>query len=108
MSKKVLIIGDSNVGKTSILFRYVFNKFDDNNMPTLGAGFKTKEVKFEDEGGNPGQMKLNIWDTAGQEKFDSLTKMYFKGAEAALIVYDVTNNLSFEKAQKWVRDLDES
>ena len=108
MSKKVLIIGDSNVGKTSILFRYVFNKFDDNNMPTLGAGFKTKIVKFEDEGGNSGEIKLNIWDTAGQEKFDSLTKMYFKGAEAALIVYDVTNNLSFEKAQKWVRDLDES
>ena len=65
MSKKVLIIGDSNVGKTSILFRYVFNKFDDQNMPTLGAGFKTKEVQFEDEGGNPGKMKLNIWDTAG-------------------------------------------
>ena len=65
MSKKVLIIGDSNVGKTSILFRYVFNKFDDNNMPTLGAGFKTKEVQFEDEGGKPEKMKLNIWDTAG-------------------------------------------
>ena len=64
-SKKVLIIGDSNVGKTSILFRYVFNKFDDQNMPTLGAGFKTKEVQFEDEGGSPGTMKLNIWDTAG-------------------------------------------
>ena len=53
-------------------------------------------------------MKLNLWDTAGQEKFDALTKMYFNGAEAALIVYDVTETLSFEKAQKWVRDLDEN
>ena len=64
-SKKVLIIGDSNVGKTSILFRYVFNKFDEQNMPTLGAGFKTKEVYFTDEGQNQGRMKLNLWDTAG-------------------------------------------
>ena len=107
-SKKVLIIGDSNVGKTSILFRYVFNKFDEQNMPTLGAGFKTKEVFFTDEGQNQGRMKLNLWDTAGQEKFDALTKMYFNGAEAALIVYDVTNTLSFEKAQKWVKDLDDN
>ena len=50
-------------------------------------------------------MKLNLWDTAGQEKFDALTKMYFKGAQAAIIVYDVTNELSFEKAQKWVQEL---
>ena len=77
-------------------------------MPTLGAGFKTKEVYFTDEGGNQGRMKLNLWDTAGQEKFDALTKMYFKGAEAALIVYDVTNAMSFEKAQKWVKDLDDT
>ena len=50
-------------------------------------------------------VKLNLWDTAGQEKFNALTKMYFKGAEAAIIVYDVTNELSYEKAQKWVNDL---
>ena len=77
-------------------------------MPTLGAGFKTKEVFFTDEDQNQGRMKLNLWDTAGQEKFDALTKMYFNGAEAALIVYDVTNTLSFEKAQKWVKDLDDN
>ncbi len=52
-------------------------------------------------------MKLNLWDTAGQEKFDALTKLYFKNAEAAIIVYDVTNELSFEKAQKWVKDLND-
>ena len=52
-------------------------------------------------------MKLNIWDTAGQERYDALTKLYFKDAEAALVVYDITDELSFEKAQKWVRELEE-
>ena len=98
--KKVIIIGDSNVGKTSILFRFVFNKFDQQSMPTLGAGFKTKEVKFEDPHNPTTQrsMRLTLWDTAGQEKFDSLTKMYFKDAKAAIIVYDISSEQSFEKA----------
>ena len=78
-------------------------------MPTLGAGFKTTEVAFIDpQTGEAGKTKLNLWDTAGQEKFDALTKIYFKQAEAAIIVYDVTSEASFEKAQKWVRDLIES
>ena len=85
--KKVLIIGDSNVGKTSIMLRIVRNEFDEYTMPTLGTGFKVREIQFKDNQ----KMQLSIWDTAGQEKFDSLTKIYFKGAEAALIVYDVTN-----------------
>ena len=108
VSRKVVIIGDSSVGKTSILFRFVFNKFDEQSMPTLGAGFKTLQVPFKDEDlGEEGTTKLNLWDTAGQEKFDALTKIYFKQAEAAIIVYDTTNELSFEKAQKWVKDLNE-
>ena len=60
-------------------------------MPTLGAGFKTKEVPIKTASGQPEKIKLNLWDTAGQEKFDALTKLYFKNAEAAIIVYDVTN-----------------
>ena len=64
-SRKVVIIGDSSVGKTSILFRFVFNKFDEHNLPTLGAGFKTTEVPFMDEDGVEGKTKLNLWDTAG-------------------------------------------
>ena len=74
-------------------------------MPTLGAGFKTKEVGIIDKNNKDSRIKLNLWDTAGQEKFDALTKLYFKNAEAAIIVYDVTNEVSFEKAQKWVKDL---
>ena len=95
-SKKVVIIGDSAVGKTSIMSMYVFGKFDHNSMPTLGAGFKTKPVPYIDDKGNEQFMKLVIWDTAGQEKFDALTKMYFNGAHVAIIVYDVTDELSFE------------
>ena len=72
---------------------------------TCGAGFKTKEVSYNDKGD---KIKLNIWDTAGQEKYDALTKMYFKGAEAALVVYDMTEENSFEKAKKWVSDLEEA
>lgn len=75
-------------------------------MPTLGAGFKTKEVTYYDAQQERRNMKLSIWDTAGQEKFDSLTKLYFNNTEAALIVYDVTSELSFEKVKKWVQDLD--
>ena len=75
-------------------------------ITTCGAGFKSKEVSF----GYYGQkmkMKLNLWDTAGQEKYDALTKFYFKGAEAALVVYDMTDEKSFAKAQKWVKDLEQ-
>ena len=76
-------------------------------MPTLGAGFKTKEMTYYDDAKNRKNMKLSIWDTAGQEKFDSLTKLYFNNTEAALIVYDVTSELSFEKVQKWTKDLND-
>ena len=100
-----MIIGDTNVGKTSILFRYVNGSFDKEMKMTCGAGFKTKEVSYNDKGD---KIKLNIWDTAGQEKYDALTKMYFKGAEAALVVYDMTEENSFEKAKKWVSDLEEA
>lgn len=103
----MIIIGDSSVGKTSILMRLVRNQFDDQCMTTLGAGFKTKEITYYDHHSERMSMKLSIWDTAGQEKFDSLTKMYFNNTEAALIVYDVTSELSFEKVKKWVTDLND-
>ena len=104
MSKKVVIIGDSGVGKTSILFRYVKGEFDSNINISFGAGFKTKDVAHNDQGDT---VKLFLWDTAGQEKYNSLTKLYFKGASAAIIVYDITDKSSFEKAKKWVDELNE-
>lgn len=99
MSRKVVIIGDSGVGKTSILFRYVEGKFNDNVLASFGAGFRTKDVACDDSGERT--VKLYIWDTAGQERYNSLTKLYFKGANAAIIVYDITDRASFARAQKW-------
>ena len=106
--RKVVIIGDPAVGKTSIMSMYIYNRFDQNSMPTLGAGFKTKPVPYNTKDGREDFMKLIIWDTAGQEKFDALTKMYFNGAEAAFIVYDVTDEESFNQTAKWERDLAET
>ena len=99
MSRKVVIIGDSGVGKTSILFRYMEGHFKESVQASFGAGFRTKDVPCDDEGENT--VKLYLWDTAGQERYNSLTKLYFKGANAAIIVYDITNKVSFERAQKW-------
>ena len=105
VKKKVIIIGDSGVGKTSLLYRYVFNKLDYESMPTLGASFKTQVVDLPEE---QDQIFLNLWDTAGQEKFKSLTKMYFQDADAAIIMYDVTFRESFESARQWAKDLREA
>ena len=99
--KKVVIIGDSGVGKTAIMNRYLFDKYDPESMPTLGSSMQSRQVEVPGEG----TIKLTLWDTAGQEKFKSLTRMYFQDAEAALIVYDVTFRPSFENAKKWVEDL---
>ena len=72
---------------------------------TLGAGFKSKDTPYNDEGDT---LKLHLWDTAGQERYDSLTKMYFQNCEAAMIVYDTTDEESFEKAQKWAVEVQDS
>ena len=101
VTKKVVIIGDTGVGKTALMNRFLFDKFDPESMPTLGAQSKPRIIEVPGEG----QIKLTLWDTAGQEKFKSLTRMYFQDAEAALIVYDTTFQESFESAGKWVEDL---
>ena len=101
VTKKVVIIGDTGGGKTALMNRFLFDKFDPESMPTLGAQSKPRIIEVPGEG----QIKLTLWDTAGQEKFKSLTRMYFQDAEAALIVYDTTFQESFESAAKWVEDL---
>ena len=103
-AKKVVIIGDSGVGKTAIMNRYLYDKFDSESMPTIGSSMQSRQVEVPGEG----TIKLTLWDTAGQEKFRSLARMYFQDAEAALIVYDVTFPQSFEAAKTWVKDLKEN
>ena len=102
--KKIVLIGDSGVGKTSILQRYIFETFDPYNPPTLGAGFRTKLIDM----GNDRKVRLQIWDTAGQEKFKGITKMYYRDAHVGIVVYDSGFYDSFTSAKTWVKELREN
>merc|ERR1712078_275313 len=94
--------GDSGVGKSSIAQRYVTDTFRAHGESTIGASFMSKMIV---NNGSP--CKCQIWDTAGQEKYHSLAPMYYRGAAAAILVYDMTKRSSFEKLQKWVDELKE-
>jgi small GTP-binding protein len=100
-SQKLVIIGDSNVGKTSIIDQFIENKFGDTK-PSIGALHKLKTIKNSQND----DVQLDIWDTAGQEKFKSIVPMYYKGAKGIIIVFDLTNKDSFEGAKKWIHDVE--
>jgi len=97
---KLIIIGDSSVGKSNILTQYLNDKFDPNSKSTVGVEFGTKNVKIKNT-----KIKLQIWDTAGQERYRAITSAYYKGAKGALIVYDITNKNSFNNIDKWIADI---
>eukprot|EP00727_Mastigamoeba_balamuthi_P011491 m51a1_g6965 hypothetical protein (223) ;mRNA; r:88263-89432 len=97
---KIVLLGDSGVGKSAIALRYVKNQFIENNDPTVGACFFTKRVSV-----NSTQVKLQIWDTAGQERFRALAPMYYHGAVAAILVYDTTQPKSFQRVRSWAEEL---
>jgi small GTP-binding protein len=94
---KILIVGESNVGKTCIIERYIGREFDRYTEPTLGVSCFEKQVKLEENN----KLTLNLWDTAGQERFQSLVRLYSKGALGCFIAYDITNRESFEKLENW-------
>ena len=87
---KILITGDSSVGKSNILLRFSENLFHDTFLPTIGVDFKIRNVNIQDK-----RIKLNIWDTAGQERFKTITSTYYKGTHGVLLVYDITDADSF-------------
>ena len=93
---KVIILGDSGVGKTSLMDQYVNRKFSNQYKATIGADFLTKEITIDDK-----QVTLQIWDTAGQERFQSLGVAFYRGADACVLVYDVTNQNSFKTLETW-------
>ena len=99
---KLLIIGESSVGKTSIIVRYTENKFDNSGIATCGVDVKCKYVSYENI-----KIRLDIWDTAGQERFRGLAKNYFHGSNGFILVYDITNQKSFEKLKGWMNDAKE-
>ena len=96
---KLLIIGDSNVGKTSILLNYTDNYFPESHLATIGVEYKVKEIKT-----NKYNIALQIWDTAGQERFRSITKSFFRNTNGILFVYDITNRKSFQSVKDWIKD----
>ena len=97
MTFKILTIGESGVGKTCVLRRFVENKFLKNHLATIGIDFKTKTLNINNQ-----EIKLKIWDTAGQERFRNITTQYYKGADGIVLVYDVTDEASFEKIRDWM------
>ena len=100
---KVVLIGESGVGKTSIIQRYINNIFNPTVSTTGGANFTTKTMKFEEEKQN---IKFEIWDTAGQEKFRSLAKVFYKNAAICVLVYDITRRESFEELENfWIDEI---
>ncbi|KAJ2780876.1 Vacuolar protein sorting-associated protein 21 [Coemansia javaensis] len=97
---KMVLLGESAVGKSSLVLRFVNDEFQDNKEPTIGAAFLTQKVRLDDA-----MLKLEIWDTAGQERFHSLAPMYYRNAQAAVVVYDITRASSLDKAKAWVKEL---
>ena len=99
---KIVIVGDSGVGKTNLIRRFIANEFNINSKATVGVEFSSKAFKINDK-----IFKIEMWDTAGQERYKSMTAAYYKGAKGALIVYDTTNARSFENVEKWLSEIKE-
>ncbi|KAJ5077759.1 ras and ef-hand domain-containing protein [Anaeramoeba ignava] len=96
---KIVLIGDSSVGKTNLLTRFCENEFAPDSMPTIGVEFGSKIVEINEQ-----RIKAQIWDTAGQERFRSVTQAYYRGSVGAFIVYDITNPLSFRRLGDWYQE----
>ncbi|MQL91426.1 hypothetical protein Taro_024026 [Colocasia esculenta] len=98
---KLVLLGDSGVGKSCIVLRFVRGQFDATSKVTVGASFLSQTIALQDST----TIKFEIWDTAGQERYAALAPLYYRGAAVAVVVYDITNPESFSKAQYWVKEL---
>ncbi|KAJ0966456.1 hypothetical protein J5N97_027594 [Dioscorea zingiberensis] len=100
MQAKLVLVGDMGTGKTSIVLRFVKGQYFDCQESTIGAAFFSQILSL-----NEATIKFDIWDTAGQERYHSLAPMYYRGAAAAIVVYDISSTESFTRAKKWVEEL---
>ncbi|CAI0410980.1 unnamed protein product [Linum tenue] len=98
---KLVLLGDSGVGKSCIVLRFVRGQFDPTSKVTIGASFLSQTIALQDST----TVKFEIWDTAGQERYAALAPLYYRGAAVGVIVYDITSPESFNKAQYWVKEL---
>jgi small GTP-binding protein len=99
---KIVVVGDSGVGKTNLIRRFIQDDFQSNSKATVGVEFFSKSFKMNDN-----VFKIEIWDTAGQERYKSITAAYYKGAKGGLVVYDVTSKTSFDNVDNWVSEIKE-
>ncbi|KAF4367569.1 hypothetical protein F8388_009187 [Cannabis sativa] len=97
---KIVLIGDSAVGKSNLLSRFATNQFDPTSKATIGVEFQTQVVDIDGK-----EIKAQIWDTAGQERFRAVTSAYYRGAVGALVVYDITRKTTFESVKRWLDEL---
>ena len=97
---KIIVVGDSGVGKTNLINRFASDKFDTISKATIGVEFVYKTLKINKE-----VIKVEVWDTAGQERYRAITSSYYKGAKGAIIVYDITNEDSFNNVESWMNEV---
>ena len=100
---KLLLLGDSSVGKTSILLKYISNKFDDSSISTVGVDYMDKIIDY-----NKFKIKLQIWDTSGEEKFRTITKNFYRNADGLLVVFDLTKKESYDHIRSWINEAKEN
>ncbi|CAN6475599.1 unnamed protein product [Victoria cruziana] len=98
---KLLLIGDSSVGKSCLLLRFADDSYVDSYISTIGVDFKIRTMELDGK-----TIKLQIWDTAGQERFRTITSSYYRGAHGIIIVYDVTEKESFNNVKQWLNEID--
>ena len=97
---KYIIVGDPSVGKSNLLMKFAHNKFTDEYQATIGVEFGAKNIEFDNQ-----IYRIQIWDTAGQENFRSITRAYYKNSVCAMVVYDITSISSFQHVQNWIEDI---
>jgi Ras-related protein Rab-11A len=100
LALKLILVGDSGVGKTNLLSQYACNEFHSSSTPTIGAEFATQTQRIDGK-----TVEAQIWDTAGQERYRAITTAYYRGAAGAILVYDITTRVTFQSVPRWVDDL---
>jgi len=98
---KILLVGDSGVGKSSLLLRFTDDMFQETFISTIGVDFKIRNVNIDGK-----TIKMQIWDTAGQERFRTITSSYYRGAHGIIVVYDITDSVSFNNGQLWLNEIE--
>ena len=100
---KIVLVGESGVGKSNLLLKFTRNEFDPDKRSTIGVEFATRSITYDDK-----NIRAQIWDTAGQERYRAITNAYYRGALGALIVYDITKKNTFESVGRWLQELHEN